>query len=77
MAERFERELGWCVGQLECMLRSSSNKDKDPRMKTFLSQLKEKFSFLRFLFSSFSFANIDKSESSYRTQTTDDAAIIR
>ena len=31
MAERFERELSWCVGQLECMMRSSSSKDKDPR----------------------------------------------
>ena len=31
MAERFERELAWCVGQLECMLRSTSTKDKDPR----------------------------------------------
>jgi hypothetical protein len=31
MAERFERELSWCVGQLECMMRSSSIKDKDPR----------------------------------------------
>ncbi|CAF0722574.1 unnamed protein product [Adineta ricciae] len=30
MAERFERELAWCVGQLECMLRSTSTKDKDP-----------------------------------------------
>ncbi|CAF2406181.1 unnamed protein product [Rotaria sp. Silwood2] len=30
MAERFERELAWCVGQLECMMRSSSTKDKDP-----------------------------------------------
>ncbi|CAF3393249.1 unnamed protein product [Rotaria sp. Silwood1] len=31
MAERFERELAWCVGQLECMMRSSSStKDKDP-----------------------------------------------
>ncbi len=33
MAERFERELAWCVGQLECMMRSSSTKDKDPRKK--------------------------------------------
>ena len=32
MAERFERELAWCIGQLECMMRSSSTKDKDPRM---------------------------------------------
>jgi hypothetical protein len=31
MAERFERELTWCVGQLECILRSSSSKDRDPR----------------------------------------------
>ncbi len=31
MAERFERELAWCVGQLECMMKSSSIKDKDPR----------------------------------------------
>jgi hypothetical protein len=32
MAERFERELAWCIGQLECMMKSSSStKDKDPR----------------------------------------------
>ena len=31
MAERFERELAWCIGQLECMMRSSTIKDKDPR----------------------------------------------
>ncbi|UJR21496.1 hypothetical protein I4U23_024580 [Adineta vaga] len=30
MAERFERELTWCVGQLECMLKSPSMKDKEP-----------------------------------------------
>jgi hypothetical protein len=32
MAERFERELAWCIGQLECMMKSSSSstKDKDP-----------------------------------------------
>jgi hypothetical protein len=30
MAERFERELAWCIGQLECMMKSST-KDKDPR----------------------------------------------
>ncbi len=38
MAERFERELAWCIGQLECMMRSSSSssKDKDPRKFCYL-----------------------------------------
>lgn len=32
MAEKFERELAWCIGQLECMISSSSSsKEKDPR----------------------------------------------
>ena len=31
MAEKFERELAWCIGQLECMISSSSAKEKDPR----------------------------------------------
>ncbi|CAF1013693.1 unnamed protein product [Adineta ricciae] len=47
MAERFERELAWCVGQLECMLRSTSTKDKDPLRSASQVLSNPKTSFIR------------------------------
>ncbi|CAF0910767.1 unnamed protein product [Rotaria sordida] len=47
MAERFERELAWCVGQLECMMRSSSTKDKDPARSALQTLTNPKTSLIR------------------------------
>ncbi|CAF1347123.1 unnamed protein product [Adineta steineri] len=47
MAERFERELAWCVGQLECMMRSSSMKDKDPPRSALQTLTNPKTPFIR------------------------------
>ncbi|CAF2061316.1 unnamed protein product [Rotaria magnacalcarata] len=47
MAERFECEIAWCIGQLECMMKSSSTKDKDPPRSALQVLTNPKTSFIR------------------------------